>query len=43
LFFDDAAKVYKVLLGSSPDPKMQAKLRYRLAQLQRQRNRDVSP
>ncbi len=43
LFFDDAAKVYKGLLGSSPDPKMQAKLRYRLAQLQRQRNRGVSP
>lgn len=43
LFFDDAAKVYKALLGSSPDPKMQAKLRYRLAQLQRQRNRGVSP
>jgi tetratricopeptide (TPR) repeat protein len=43
LFFDDAAKVYKALLGGSPDPKMQAKLRYRLAQLQRQRNQAVSP
>jgi len=43
LFFDDAAKIYKALLGSSPDPKMQAKLRYRLAQLQRQRSRGVSP
>ena len=43
LFFDDAAKIYKALLGSSPDPKMQAKLRHRLAQLQRQRDRSVSP
>ena len=43
LFYDDAAKVYKRLLGSSPDPKMQAKLRYRLAQIEQHRKRDLSP
>ena len=42
-FYDDAAKVYSRLLGSSPDPKMQAKLRYRLAQIEQQRKRDLSP
>jgi len=43
LFYDDAAKVYNRLLGSSPDPKMQAKLRYRLAQIEHHRKRDLSP
>ncbi len=42
-FYDDAANVYNRLLGSSPDPKMQAKLRYRLAQIEHQRKRDFSP
>ena len=42
-FYDDAANVYNRLLGSSPDPKMQAKLRYRLAQIEHQRKRDLSP
>ena len=43
LFYDDAARVYNRLLGSSPDPKMQAKLRYRLAQIEHIRKRDLSP
>ncbi|MFL2550772.1 MAG: hypothetical protein ACJ0SM_04410 [Arenicellales bacterium] len=35
--YEDAATVYKGLLGGSAEPKMQAKLRYRLAQIERRR------
>ena len=35
--YEDAAAVYKGLLGGSAEPKMQAKLRYRLAQIERRR------
>lgn len=35
--YEDAAKVYRGLLGGSSEPKMQAKLRYRLAQIERRR------
>ena len=35
--YGDAAKVYQGLLGGSPEPKMQARLRYRLAQIERRR------
>lgn len=33
-YYSDAKKVYKMLLGNSSDPKMLAKLQYRLAQIQ---------
>ncbi|HCK75646.1 MAG TPA: hypothetical protein DHW07_00715 [Gammaproteobacteria bacterium] len=35
--YGDAAKVYKELLGGSREPKMQARLRYRLAQIEQRR------
>jgi len=38
--YEDAGKVYRRLLGDSPESKMQAKLRYRLAQIERRRARE---
>ena len=40
--YEDAATVYKGLLGGSSEPKMQAKLRYRLAQIERRRTEGSS-
>ena len=40
--YEDAAAVYKGLLGGSAEPKMQAKLRYRLAQIERRRTEGSS-
>ena len=40
--YKDAGNVYRRLLGGSPDSKMQAKLRYRLAQIERRRDRERS-
>ncbi|HCX88554.1 MAG TPA: hypothetical protein DG761_11070 [Gammaproteobacteria bacterium] len=40
--YEDAGKVYRRLLGDSPESKMQAKLRYRLAQIERRRAREKS-
>jgi len=40
--YEDAGNVYRRLLGDSPESKMQAKLRYRLVQIERRRNREQS-
>ena len=40
--YEDAGNVYRRLLGDSPESKMQAKLRYRLAQIERRRDRERS-